>query len=399
MPGGTPENREFGAAAAPTPAVRAAVEATVVLARQVEAACGEWLTSLGPRQRAQATFAPPGQSEQERLRWFYTPTDHGGLPLTEQRPHQQGLAMKMLATALSEPGYVTVATIMGLENILDRLEGWSRRFGRDRGRDPAMYSLSVFGTPGDTLWGWRFGGHHISISQLISNGLIVSTTPFFLGADPAEAPLIGGTLRPLGSLQDVALDLVASLDKSQVEQAVIYAKAPPDIIGGTRPRLTDGDQRVEMDDLYRRPLPDPREAEALEQLDLAQRTEFTADDEPHLALTATPSGIAGSDMTSGQRGTFRLLLEQHFARVPDVLANTHRARYETDEQLGALRLAWAGELSAGEPHYYRVQGPGILLEYDNTQRGSNHIHSAWRDPQGDFGADFLAAHRSTHPHS
>jgi hypothetical protein len=57
--------------------------------------------------------------------------------------------------------------------------------------------------------------------------------------------------------------------------------------------------------------------------------------------------------------------------------------------------AWAGPLEPGTPHYYRVQGPGLLLEWDNTQRGANHAHSVWRDPTADFGLDVLTRHRRT----
>jgi hypothetical protein len=34
----------------------------------------------------------------------------------------------------------------------------------------------------------------------------------------------------------------------------------------------------------------------------------------------------------------------------------------------------------------------LLIEYDCTQNNANHIHSVWRDLQGDFGEDILAAH-------
>jgi hypothetical protein len=57
-----------------------------------------------------------------------------------------------------------------------------------------------------------------------------------------------------------------------------------------------------------------------------------------------------------------------------------------------IHFAWLGGPDRGQPHYYRVQGPSFLIEYDNTQNNSNHIHSVWRDFNGDFGADLLTAH-------
>ena len=87
---------------------------------------------------------------------------------------------------------------MGLENVIDHAEGWVRTKGRERGRDPGLYYLRVFGDPaGQAPWGWRFGGHHVSVSHLVVDGQVVASTPSFLGCDPACAPLLGSLLRPL----------------------------------------------------------------------------------------------------------------------------------------------------------------------------------------------------------
>src|SRR4051812_10435883 len=107
---------------------------------------GEWLASLTSDQRASAVR--PWPSDDERRTWYYTPTDHGGLPLARMTPRQQQLAMRFLATGLSRPGYVTVATIMGLEDILDELEGFQVNWSRERGRDPLLYWFNIFGKPG-----------------------------------------------------------------------------------------------------------------------------------------------------------------------------------------------------------------------------------------------------------
>ena len=122
--------------------------------RQVAATMAEaaqqWLEMLTAEQRAIAVGHLPSNEEtdSERRRWFYTPTDHGGLTVHQQRPAQQRAAMRLVASGLSRPGYVTVATTMGLENILDHTEGFVTRFDRERGRDPGLYYLRVFGDPG-----------------------------------------------------------------------------------------------------------------------------------------------------------------------------------------------------------------------------------------------------------
>ena len=170
-----------------------------------------WLDSLDADQRAVGTGAVPvaDASDRERRRWSYTPTDHGGLTAHQQRPAQQRAALRLVATGLSTPAYVTVATVMGLENVLDQVEGFVTRFDRERGRDPGLYHLRVFGHPGDTgAWGWRFGGHHVSLNNLVVDGEVVATTPCFLGANPATSPLLGGAHhRPLGQVEDLARDL------------------------------------------------------------------------------------------------------------------------------------------------------------------------------------------------
>src|SRR6201992_4085660 len=174
--------------------------AAEVAPRMAETASA-WLAALEPDQRAVATRPAPGagpESETERQRWFYTPTDHGGLTLGAQTPAQQRLAHQLIASGLSPPAYVTVATIIGLENVLDHAEGWVTGFERDRGRDPELYYLRVFGEPGGTEpGGWRFGGRHVSLNNLVVDGRVQAMTPCFLGADPASSPLLGPEpLRP-----------------------------------------------------------------------------------------------------------------------------------------------------------------------------------------------------------
>ena len=167
------------------------------VADRMAGAARDWLDSLTPAQREPGTGAVPADdaSDAERRRWFYTPTDHGGLTVHQQRPAQQRAAMRLVATGLSTPGYVTVATTMGLENVLDHTEGFVARFDRERGRDPGLYYLRVFGEPGGPApWGWRFGGHHVSLNNLVVDGTLVATTPCFMGADPAASPLLGGAL-------------------------------------------------------------------------------------------------------------------------------------------------------------------------------------------------------------
>jgi hypothetical protein len=356
--------------------------------RMAEAATA-WLESLDPAQREVAVGPPPGvsdEAEAERTRWYYTPTDHGGLTFHQQRPAQHRLVMRLLATGLSEAGYTTVATVLGLENVLDRTEGFTVDFGWDRGRDPGRYFLRVFGEPGGRApWGWRFGGHHVSLHNLVVDGRVAATTPCFLGANPAGSAMVGGTsLRPLGAAEDLARELVRSLHPELATRALLLSRAPADIVGANSPRIDNG---VEINGLWRPGTHTPAGA-------ASPVTGLHGADQEAVAITAEPKGVPGAELDATQREVLRALLATYFDRVPAGVSPL--ARYDDRAALGAVHFAWAGSTAPGEPHYYRLQGPRLLVEWDNTQRQVNHAHSVWRDPEGDFGLDALAAHRAAH---
>ena len=365
------------------------------------AAAAAWLDALDVQQRRVASGAVPVDeaTDAERRRWFYTPTDHGGLTFHEQRPAQQRAAMRLVATGLSTPAYVTVATVMGLENVLDHTEGFRVRFDRERGRDPGLYYLRVFGEPGGHgAWGWRFGGHHISLNNLVVDGELVSTTPCFLGADPATSPLLGGAVhRPLARVEDLARDLVRSLPPELAERAVLLPHAPSDIVTANRTRVSEGDRVIPLSGVWRdERFPDPEEHAKLQAFSDAidDAAGFSDADHAAVAYTHAPKGVPAQELDAEQRGMLRALLGTYLGRVPPEVSPL--PRYDEDAQLDAVHLAWAGPLEPGSPHYYRLQGPQLLLEWDNTQRGANHAHSVWRDPEADFGLDALGQHRATY---
>ncbi|BCK56109.1 DUF3500 domain-containing protein [Nocardia wallacei] len=373
-----------------------------LVAAAMQRAATAWLDALTSRQRLDALIGSPlaPDADAERLRWFYTPTDHGGLALGEQSPRQQGLAMQLVASGLSEAGYDTVATIVGLENILDRVEGWQARWARERGRDPGLYWLRVFGTPGGHVWAWRFGGHHISLNYLIIDGAVVSMTPCFLGADPARVALLGGSLRPLGGIEDTAFRLIRSCDTEQRARALLHQSAVSDIVSGNRARVLHGDAMMHMQQLWRGRFADPELIERVDEID--RRAEaasgYTESDHAALAISVPPKGLAARAFGAAQRDDLRHLIALYTGRMPSALAEVLADRYTNAAALDDTYFGWAGSTAPGEPHYYRVQGPDLLIEYDNTQRKANHAHSVWRDLSADFGIDSLAEHRRHHPH-
>jgi Protein of unknown function (DUF3500) len=304
--------------------------------------------------------------------------------------------MRLVSSGLSTAAYVTVATIIGLENVLDQVEGFLARFDRERGRDPGLYYLRVFGEPGGSApWGWRFGGHHVSLNNLVVDGAVVATTPCFLGADPATAPLLGGAVnRPLGRVEDLARDLVRSLPAELAARAVLLPTPPSDLVTANRTTVAPGDRTIPLAGIWRSPFADPGEWAKLQAASDRIDEATGYDDEDHRALeyTAAPKGIAAADLDPEQRGMLRALLGTYLGRVPDEVSVL--SRYDDDAALDAVHLAWAGSAEPGAPNYYRIQGPRLLLEWDNTQRGANHAHSVWRDPSADFGLDVLARHRA-----
>jgi hypothetical protein len=322
------------------------------VAAQMARAAMAWLGLLDDGQRRTGTGPMPSDDPTDfgRRQWFYTPTDHGGLDLHRQRPAQQQAAMRLVASGLSEAGFVTVATVIGLENVLDRIEGFTAGFGRERGRDPGLYYLRVFGDPGaDQPWGWRFGGHHVSLNNVVVDGAVVATTPCFLGSNPATSGLLGGALhRPLGRVEDLARELVGSMSADLQKRAMLPGDAPAEILTGDRSVLTASD------------LP-------------------------------SPEGVTGVELDPVQRDQLRALLGTYLDRVPRGVAPSYDG-----PEIDAVRFAWAGRPEPGRPHYYRLQGPGLLIEWDNTQDDANHAHSVWRDPDSDFGLDVLAQHRAAH---
>jgi hypothetical protein len=369
---------------------------------QMAAVACRWLDSLSAEQKPEALYPAPAANpaaESERTTWFYTPTDHGGLPLGRQRPRQQQLAMELLATGLTQEGYVAAATIIGLENVLDRIEGFQVQWGRERGRDSGMFYVRLFGDPRETgSWAWRFAGHHLSIHYLIIDGNVASNTPFFLGADPASVPLPGGTcLSPLGGIEDLARDFASTLSKPQRSRMQLLDRAVSDIVTGNRAVLTDGDEMIHLQDLWRTRFTDVEWAGRLDDLDVRAQANsaFTAADHQIMAYHSTPRGLGADDLTPDQRDMLRTLARA--VTASPLVTDATQIAWD-DAALSGLHIAWGGPLASDGPLYFRLQAPRLLYEYDNTQRDANHAHTVLRDPVNDFGIDVLRRHYAHYPH-
>jgi hypothetical protein len=351
--------------------------AAAVAARQMAEVASAFLDALDAGQRAKASF-DFGDVE-ERTNWAYYPRiafgqDHSGLPLLEMSPKQQKLAHALIAGSLSLHAYAKVTAIMALESVLNHME--EGRFSA--GRDPGRYFFSFFGAPSDERWGWRLEGHHVCLNFTIAGGEVVSPTPLFLGANPAEVRHgVAAVIRPCGEEEDAARDLLASLDADQRGIAVICPIAPPDFVLMNAPLVPETCLPGELGSLP------PIQAMAAA-MPAAQREALRFE-------RSLPRGLAGAEMSETQRKVLSELIDVYVHRLAEPLAAIERVKIDR-ATIDLVHFAWAGEAERRRPHYYRLQGPSFLVEYDNTQNEANHVHAVWRNPDGDFGRDILREH-------
>jgi hypothetical protein len=273
-------------------------------------------------------------------RWIeYRPRPRPGVSLAALDPSARKAAHRLLATGLSPHAYAQAMAVVALEEVLDRREGWAR------GRHSADYWVTVFGDPrGDQPWAWRFEGHHVSVTMTV-RGEEVSPAPVFLGANPARVSFGGrDVLRPLAPEEDLARDLLDAMGPAGRAEAIVAPEAPDDIRSSRRPRIGG-----------------PIE----------------------------PLGVAAHRLAPAARAVLDDLVALYLGRLPVELAAREAARLDRD----LLHFAWEGPTAPAERGYYRIQGPDLLLEFDNTDEGANHAHTVLRRPDSDFGEDVLANHR------
>jgi hypothetical protein len=317
--------------------------------RAMADAANALIKDLNADQRSKASFTFEDDS---RFEFRFTPRARTGLPLKEMTEAQRAKAHALLKTGLSMRGYTNATDIIALENVLRAIE--PPRTGPNAiVRDPEMYFVSVYGDPsGSNPWGWKFEGHHISVNFTLVDSKPIVFAPSFFGSNPAtvrEGPQAGK--RALRDEEESGRALMAALTEEQKKKVMFAAEAPRDMVTGEN-----------------------REAKVLD-----------------------PVGISYAEMTPAQRRLVERILDAYLGRVAPELAESRLAAIRKGG-MDTIIFGWAGTLEVGGPHYYRVQGPTFLIEYDNVQNNANHIHSVWRDFNGDFGRDILREHYKTFAH-
>lgn len=329
-----PPTRRIVLAAALLPFGRASAQ-TVDAAQRIADAANRFLLSLDDGQRRKAMIAFDSAN---RLDWHYVPRSRSGLALGEMRADQADAARALFASVLNQRGLDLLDGVRLLEGVLREQQGSFR--------DPDRYYVSVFGTPGRFAWSWRFEGHHLSLNVALPAPGHVAVTPFFTGAHPAtvrDGPHRG--YRLLGPSEDLARQIMAGLNDQQRRAAIIADRSFGEIVASPQRERDLG----------------------------------------------APRGLLLGEMTGAQRTLVEALMDRFLGTLAADLLAQQKQRVLA-QGLATFRFAWAGSLTPGEAHYFRVHGPATLIEHDNTQNGANHIHAVWRDLAADFGRDALADH-------
>ena len=310
-------------------------------------AAARFVKSLDDEAKSAAVF---DYDNDLRTKWNFLPDKfipgdkkRFGLSLKNMTQQQRALAQGLLATGLSHRGYLQTMTIVSLETILFELE-------KQPFRDSGLYYVSIFGEPAaDGTWSWRFEGHHLSINVSIVKGKLFALTPSFFGANPGkvqQGPFEG--LQVLRDEEELARSLVNSLSEEQRKIAIVATDAPADVI-------TKWDRRVD-------------------------RGKFK-----------NITGIRLDQLNTDQQPQLKMLIKNFTGKYRKELVDNIDARKQLFDAK-EITFAWAGSTEPDQGHYYCIQTPLFLFEYDNTQSNANHVHAVWRDVQGDFGEDLLREH-------
>ncbi|MEK6243319.1 MAG: DUF3500 domain-containing protein [Pseudomonadota bacterium] len=279
--------------------------------------------------------------DRDRLDWHYTPRSRNGVALKELDARGREAVHALLRQALSAAGYRKAVNIIELELVLREIETFGLM------RDPERYHLTIYGKPDPkAAWGWRFEGHHLSLNFTLAGDRRTTDTPSFFGANPATVPKGAKQgLRVLAAEEDEARALLGSLDEVQRREAVFESRTYGEIVTANADKV------------------DPLK----------------------------PVGIAAAKLDEKQRAQLLKLIEVYAGSFEPGLAQARLARVR-EGGVENIRFGWAGATERGRPHYYRIQGPLFLIEYDCSQNDGNHIHTVWRDFSGDFGRDLLRQH-------
>ena len=329
---------------------------------EIKQAAVSFISSLDPLQKKSALLA---FDDTARIKWNNLPVGlraRAGISIGNLNDAQRILLHRILSVSLSSQGYLKATSVMHLDNLimmyydslfykdkidsseLKELEGlkWSHR----------NYFLAFFGSPSDSNWAYKIEGHHLSINFTFSKNKL-SVTPLFLGADPAEYRVSEyAGWRILGQEEDLGVKLVNMLSPAQQKKATMSMDVPMDII-------TSAESGKRLIDYW---------------------------------------GLRGGEMNKEQLAVLKYIVREFVFNL-----EYEKAMAEYDKIMKAgidkVYFAWIGPYNESEPHYYILNGPTFLIEFDNRGFGNgNHIHCIWREKGNEFGEDVLKEHYLSEKH-
>ena len=310
----------------------------------ITATASKFLAALSDDQRKAVQF---DAGDAERFNWHFIPLNditkqvstRKGVCLDDMDPKAKSAALELLKLGTSADGYTWATAIMEREAILAELEPKNTWY-----RKPGWYFFTMFGKPAAKgTWGWRVDGHHLSVSLTITDGKIVSASPYFMGLNPVtikHGPRKGerDTITPC---EDLARELFLMLNKEQ-QKVALQAEHMPEVAGKTVK-----------------------------------------------APAKIPTGLGAEKMSNKQQELLVKLVNHYTGRMPEALAKTETDKF-TKAGVEKLGFLYTGEAEAGKRHTYNIQGPSLYIHYmnemtDPLKNPANHIHSIYRSLTTDFG--------------
>lgn len=297
-----------------------------------------------------------------RVKWNNLPIGlraRVGLNIGNMTVDQRKLVHRILSTSLSSQGYLKATSIMHLDDLLNRyydtlfykkeINDTTYTFVKSLLWSHKNYYFSFFGQPTDSIWGYKIEGHHLSVNFTFT-GNKISVTPLFVGTDPAEYPNTEyAGWRVLGQEEDLGLKFINMLTAKQREKATMSIEVPADII-------TSAESGKRLVDYW---------------------------------------GIKGKELTSPQKTILEYMIREFVFNL-----EYDKAVLEYNKILKAgidnIYFGWIGDYVEDKQHYYIINGPTFLIEFDNRSGGprktANHIHAIWREKGNEFGEDLLKKH-------
>jgi hypothetical protein len=330
---------------------------------EIKQAATQFINSMEPLQKRTALLS---FNDTARVKWNNLPVGlraRAGISIGNMNEVQRKLLHRILSVSLSSQGYLKATSIMHLDNLLNTyydslyyrntVTETTYQFLQSLKWGHRNFYLAFFGNPADSLWGYKVEGHHLSINFSFANNKL-SVTPFFIGTDPAEYP-IGeyAGWRVLGQEEDLGIKLIQSLSPLQQKNATISNEVPKDIITSAE----SGKRLIDY------------------------------------------QGIKAAELTEENKAILQYIIREFVFNL-----EYEKAVVEYDKIIKAgidkIYFAWIGPLEENKPHYYVLNGPDFLIEFDNNgfEGKGNHIHAIWREKGNEYGEDILKKHYQSEKH-